>query len=1107
MNTKQFIKRLCLGAMLSIATLTVFAQERVIKGQVVDETGEPVMGATVVVEGSTSNGVITDIDGNYTITISGKKNLVISFIGYTTQVISDLNQKKIVLKEDAQQLDEVVVVGYGVQKKAHLTGAIATVTMDDIQDLSDSGLASSLSGMVNGMSVSGGQSRPGENAKIYIRDTNSFGEVGSTAQEPLYVIDGYIYPDDIKVGNTRENLGAQAFNNLDPSVIESISVLKDAAAAVYGARAANGVILVTTKKGKAGAPQISYSGSFGFTDELSRPKMLSAYDYGRLYNTWAAGDPANTSLNLKTDLYQADELEAMKGLNYDLLDKYWKTGFTQKHSVNISGGSEKANYFAGVSYFDQDGNLGDLEYNRWNYRAGVDVKISKWVKANLTVSGDYGKKNKPNVKVGGSSDEKDYNLLLTRPTYIPETVNGLPISALGITNSVRNDDQTYSFSVLQNNGDYNRSMNSNMTVNGSLSLDMGFVKVLKGLELKFNYGKSISTDKNNQYGSSYSIYRMVNRTGSGNHLYTPVDGQDYNDFLAEDNFILSTIANGSPSYLQRSTTRSDSYQMNFTMNYSRSFGDHTVGGLFSIERSEAESEYLMGKVNDPYEFTTGQSNSATGDKNTVFSRSESGSLSYIGRVNYAYQDKYLAEVLFRSDSSTKFAPENYWGFFPSMSLGWIVSQEKFMRLKWVEYLKIRGSFGLTGRDNTAPWQWMQIYSTESGKGPVFGTTGNINASKPISINKYNSAVNRDVHWDKSYKANFGIDFTTLNSRLAFNVDAYYTWNREMLMNIEQTVPTTVGTQSAAVNLGEMDNYGIEISATWRDRIGKDFKYKIGINTGYSDNKVLMMDFEEEYLYRQITKGDRSDIGTWGMQCMGMFRSFQDIEEYFNTYHITDYMGLTKDEVRPGMLIYKDVRGAQQPDGTYAAPDGIVDKDNDQVHLSNRSNPWGFTTNLSAEWKGISIAAQLSASWGGYSIIPGQALKPGKSIEYTNMPSFWKPDNVYVYNDIYDASGNLLMPQNREGSLPNLKYSDINAVTSSFWRVNGTRVSLNRITLAYALPKHWIKKVGLSSCRFNITGQNLLSLYNPYPDNFMDPQCSYGSYPQLRKFTIGVNVGF
>ena len=480
---------MCLCTLLAFVTaFPTFAQNaQTYKGVIVDEAEEPIIGASVKVVGTTT-GTITDLNGKFVVNVPAGKQVEISYIGYIPQVISNLKQTKIILKEDTKQLDEVVVVGYGTQKKAHLTGAIATVTMDDIQDLSDSGLASSLSGMVNGMSVSGGQSRPGENAKIYIRDTNSFGEVGSTAQEPLYVIDGYIYPDDIKVGNTRENLGAQAFNNLDPSVIESISVLKDAAAAVYGARAANGVILVTTKKGKAGAPQISYSGSFGFTDELSRPKMLSAYDYGRLYNTWAAGDPANTSLNLKTDLYQADELEAMKGLNFDLLDKYWKTGFTQKHSVNISGGSEKANYFAGVSYFDQDGNLGDLEYNRWNYRAGVDVKISKWVKANLTVSGDYGKKNKPNVKVGGSSDEKDYNLLLTRPTYIPETVNGLPISALGITNSVQNDDQTYSFSVLQNNGDYNRSMNSNMTVNGSLSLDMGFVKVLKGLELKFNYG-------------------------------------------------------------------------------------------------------------------------------------------------------------------------------------------------------------------------------------------------------------------------------------------------------------------------------------------------------------------------------------------------------------------------------------------------------------------------------------------------------------------------------------------------------------------------------------------------------------------------------------------
>lgn len=1103
---------MCLGAVLSMSALTASAQERVVKGQVVDETGLPVIGATVVVEGSNSNGVITDIDGNYTISVPAKKSLVISFIGYVTQTISDFKQTRIVMKEDAQQLDEVVVVGYGTQKKAHLTGAISTVAMDDIQDLSGAGLASSLGGMVNGLSISGGESRPGQNARIYVRDASSMSQVGSTAQEPLYVIDGFIYPDDIKVGNTRTNLGAEAFNNLDPSMIESISVLKDAAAAVYGARAANGVILVTTKKGKAGKPQISYGGSFGFTDEMARPKMLSAYDYGRLYNTWAAGDPTNTSLNKKDALFQADELAAMRGLNYDLLDKYWETGFTQKHSVNISGGSEKANYFAGVSYFDQDGNLGRLDYNRWNYRAGIDVKISKWVKSSLTVSGDYGKRNTPNVKVGGSGDgEKDYNILLTRPQYIPEYVNGLPIAAQGIGTSIRNNNQYYSFPVLQENGDYKRNMTSNMAVNANLSLDMGWIKFLKGLELKFSYGKSISTTKGNEYGSDYTIYTMVTRSGSGAHLYTPVEGQDFNAFLTEDNFKSTTISNGSPSYLSRDMTRSDSYQMNFTANYSRTFGDHTVSGLFSIERSEAESEYLMGKVNDPYDFTTGQSNGATGDKNTVFSRSESGSLSYIGRVNYAYKDKYLFEALFRSDSSTKFAPENYWGFFPSVSLGWVASQEKFLqKVSWIEYLKIRGSVGLTGRDNTAPWQWMRIYSVESGKGPVFGTSSNVATSKPISINKNNSAVNRDVHWDKSYKFNFGFDFTTLNNRFTVNTDFYYTWNREMLMNIAQSVPTTVGTQSAAVNLGKMDSYGVEVSLTWRDRIGKDFKYKIGVNTGYSDNKVLLMDFETENIYRQIQKGGRSDIGTWGMQCLGMFRSFQDIDEYFDKYKITKYMGMTKDEVRPGMLIYKDVRGPQQPDGTYAAPDGIVDQDLDQVQLSNRSNPYGFTTNLSAEWKGISLSAQISASWGGYSFIPNAALKPGKNsedIEFTNMPSFWNPDNVFVYEDIYDASGNLVMAQNRDAALPNLKYSSVNSQTSSFWRVSGTRVSLNRITLAYALPSQWVKKVGLSSCRFNLTGQNLLSLYNPYPDNFMDPQCTYGAYPQLRKITLGVNVSF
>ena len=356
-----------------ILALPAIAQNvRTYQGVVLDEAGIPVIGATVKVA-DTATGTITDMDGKFTLEVPSGKQVEISYIGYIPQKISDLKQIKIVLKEDSQQLEEVVVVGYGTQKKAHLTGAIATVPVDEIQDLSSGGLASTLSGMVNGLSVSGGESRPGENARIYIRNSDAFSAVGGSAQEPLYVIDGYVYPNDVKIGSTSENVGATAFNNLDPSVIESISVLKDAAAAVYGARAANGVILVTTKKGKLGAPQISYGGSFGITDEVSRPKMLSAYQYGKLWNAVKGADPTNTTLNSLRDLYQMDELNAMKGLNYDLLDKYWKTGWTQKHSINISGATEKASYFASISYFDQDGNLGELDYNRWNYRAGVDV--------------------------------------------------------------------------------------------------------------------------------------------------------------------------------------------------------------------------------------------------------------------------------------------------------------------------------------------------------------------------------------------------------------------------------------------------------------------------------------------------------------------------------------------------------------------------------------------------------------------------------------------------------------------------------------------------------------------------------------------------------------
>jgi len=1114
---KKTIKSLLLGIAMLCAMPTM-AQNKVVTGTVIDELGEPVIGATVRVEG-TKTATVTDFDGNYKIEVPQKGKLVISYIGYKD---TPTTGGRVQLETNNTDLQEVVVVGYGTQKKAHLTGSVGTVDMNEIQDLAGGSLGSTLSGLVNGLSVSGGDSRPGERASLYVRDARSLSSLSgnvdtNTSPEPLYVIDGYIYPNDVKMGNIRQNPGAEAFSNLDPSEVESISVLKDAAAAVYGARAANGVILVTTKKGKQGAPRISYNGSFGIADEISRPTMLSAYDFGRLVNIVNARNPKNASLDNTTQLFQADELEAMKALNYDLLDKYWKTGYTHKHSVNVSGATDNVNYFASIGYFKQDGNLGNLDYDRWNYRAGIDVKISKWLSANLNVSGDYGKKNSPYVSVGGSGTE-DYNRLLTRPYYLPEYVNGRGLYPYGLDpTSSSSNLSTYHYDILQNHGDFTKTMDSNSTINGRISYDFGWSEILKGLKVSFSYAKSINTQKTNQYGSTYDIYEMTHRYGSGMHLYTPTSGDDASyDYLADSNFNKRTQNNG--DFLSRQMIRTDNYQINLTFQYGRKFGLHDINALFSIEKSETESEFNFTKATAPYEFTNYQYSGVDKDattKDVNFSRSEAGMLSYIGRVNYAYSDKYLVEFLLRSDASTKFAPKNYWGTFPTFSLGWVMSEEPFFQnakwLKWIDFLKVRGSYGITGRDNIAPWQWQATYNLDPNKGSVFGTGMTNPSGGRITMNKNSAAYNEDVHWSKSYKTNVGLDFRFLSQRLSVTLDYYYERNRDILLNYSSSIPSIVGNQSAPYNYGSMDNWGWELSVQWRDKIGKDFKYHVGLNTGYSDNKVNEQQWATSGFYKAVGPGDRTDMGLWGYQCLGMFRTYHDIDEYFDLYMKKDdgtygkYLGLDKKDVHPGMLIYKDIRGAyDQATGTYAGPDHEITTE-DEVQLSKRSNNiYGFTINAGAEWKGISLTLQLAANWGSYTTVNSSALT--YSNDYTNMPSFWNPDDVFVYEDIVDGQGRVVQKANHAGSMPNPGFS-INSAASSFWRISGARVSLNRLTLAYSLPKQWFKGI-IQGARINVTGQNLLNLYNDNPDKFFSPLAgNYGAYPNLRKWTVGVNLSF
>lgn len=1107
---KQSIFLLFLSVVFAAMGITQASAQKtkMFNGVVLEENGQPIIGATVTVVGTTT-GTITNIDGKFSIAVPEGKEVEVSFVGYVSQKIKDFSQTNIVLKEDLLNLDEVVVVGYGQQKMKNVTGAISTVAPQEISDLSVGNLGAALSGLVNGLSVSGGSSRPGENATLTIRQADvasSFSSVSGYVPEtsPLYVIDGYIADES-------------TFNNLDASVIENVTVLKDAAAAVYGARSAQGVIVVKTKRGEVGAPKISYSGQYGYADEIKRTKMLDAYDYGVLWNATAAAADNSNTLNPTTDLFQYDELQSLRKLNYDLLDKEWSAAFTQKHSINMSGGSERATYFAGLSYFTQDGNLGKIDYDRWNYRAGVDTKIGKGLKASLQVSGDYGKKNSALNKVGGSSGETDYNALLTHPRYIPDYIDGMPIANLGISNTMVDDIQYYHFDAIQNSNNYSKNLTENMTINSALEYDFGWNKTLKGLKVKVSYSKRISTGKTNQLGTKYTVYKLNERATGGNgstadgHLYSGVDLD-----LSNENLSAISIENGSDgSFISRNMSRYDSYQLNFILTYARTFGKHDVSGLFTIEKSEAETEDLQGMVKNPLSFTDGQSSSANGSQSTTFGRTESGMLSYVGRVNYSYADKYMLEALIRTDASTKFAPENYWGVFPSLSAGWVISEESwFENVNAIDYLKIRGSVGLLGKDNIKPWGWVQLYGIGANKGSIFGT----NPSNPLgSAISSSDAPNRDAHWDKSYKTNFGIDMRTLKNKMSINLDGYYEWNRDVFMSRlgSDDFPTTVGTKPTAENYGSIDTYGIELSVGWQDRINKDFKYHIRVNTGYSDNKVLETYWPSLITLDDVHPGQRSDVGQWGLQCIGMFRSYQDIEEYFDRYQITNYLGKSKDDIHPGMLIYNDIRGPQNADGTYQGPDGVIDREEDIVRISNRNNPYGFTVNMGGDWKGLSFSAQFNASWGGYNFIPKTArgalnlISSGgdyTDMEYTNLPSFWAND-MFIYEDVVDGNGAVVAAQNRDAKYPNLHYS-LNQETSTFWKVSGTRVTLRNVTLAYALPKTLLSKLGVDGCRFNVTGQNMLSLYNPYPKKFMDPMAgTYGNYPNLRRVTVGVNVSF
>lgn len=582
-------------------------QTKTVTGQVVDETGEPVIGASVVVEGTT-NGTITDFDGRFALQVPSGKKVVISFVGYVPQTIAPKQGKdfRVVLKEDSKMLDEVVVVGYGTQKAKDVTGSIGVITPSEISDLPVSNLGAALAGQIPGLSISGGDSRPGEGATMSIRQSFSYSKDGGSTN-PMVIIDDVIQIDANSGLPTLET-----FNALDPSEIESISVLRDASAAIYGSRASQGAIIVKTKRGKSGAPKINYSGKFGFNDAVGHPKTLKGAAYGRFANSF---NLANNKISMDPDgnwmnkIYNEAELAEMDGLNYNWLDEAWSGAFTMNHSVNVSGGSEKATYFAGASYYTQGANLGKQDYNRWNFRAGVDIKLTSDLKFSATIAGNQQETTSSFTKglsnlngYGGTKpgESGDYLVLAHMPNYLPWEItldDGNTYYTSPLLNSYSsagnatsgNKMSTWNYFAMENNdGSYSTNDNFSYDANFSVTYAVPFIK---GLSFKGSYALKRSASDSEQAFMPFTLayLKASDALTPGNRFYS--DHPSVSDYQLKE-FTGSTR-------VVYSDQMAKNEQLNFYVNYEGKFGKHSIAAMAAVEKMQAYMHSKRMLFNNP----------------------------------------------------------------------------------------------------------------------------------------------------------------------------------------------------------------------------------------------------------------------------------------------------------------------------------------------------------------------------------------------------------------------------------------------------------------------------------------------------------------------------
>ncbi len=1110
---KYLSKRALLLPFLLLCCLAGFAQQKTITGTVTDTDGKPVAGATVGIKG-TDNGKVTDSMGKFSMVVpSNQSVLKISNVGYNYQEIAVGARSAISVKlvKNMKDLDDVVVIGYGTQKARNITGSVVNVDTKKMEDLPVSSLTEMLRGQVPNLNVTGGSTRPGTLASLSIRQQFNFGKDGG-GTIPLIVIDDVVQLDPFTQLPT-----LNTFNLLDLSEVESITVLRDAQAAIYGPRGTQGAILVKTKHGKVGAPKITYSGKFETNNAVSHGKVMNAQQFGIFSNR--LNDVINpTNVNA---FFTPAEIAAMDTINYDWLSS-WKAANSMQHSINVSGGSERATYFAGGSYYTQGANLGSQTFKRWTFRSGTDVKVANGLKLSAVVSANnsslaqsFTKININDGYAAGGGEQDDYALLLHIPKYIPwqYNINGvtqyvspvLKASTIGSATG-NNSLSNMNYYALLNNGSQATTSTFNYNGNFSLQYDIPFVK---GLSVKGAYSIGSTSSSGEQDMFPQTLYQATNAGVAGTHLFT-------SNTTWSNAFINSTNTRVTYNNATNTVQQSDFY-----VNYDRSFGGHNISAVFVGEQSKASNDTRFQIYNTPVPGGYAGSSATAGTLdigNSYATRLVGASQSYLGRVSYNYRSKYLVQLIFRTDASTKVAPQNYWATFPAASFGWVISEEDFFKrnVSWVNNLKIRFSIGKTGNDNIKPWKWRELYTVATNTGNGFGTNGgNLTNGLTPSV-----SPNPDINWDRTLQRNLGMDLTLLNNRLTINWDGYYNSERNLITVVSTAlnVPISVGGTFAEANLANVNAYGTEINASWNDHIGK-VGYTVGMNFALNNNKVtkwIDQPFTNQAGIAASTHQGYSTIQpaygylVWRGTSTGdgILRTDGDVAAYWS--YLTDLAtkagttplynaggaGVTSQAgLKKGMLAYQDLSGTPNATTkTIPGKDGRINDGDDYAKLARSGMSYGITTNLGVTGQGFSLLAQIGTSWGGYNSID-------RVSQATSSTSGTYAQAAYL-NDMYDTANNV------NGKYPNIGYYSSAYKASDFWSLSAFRCVIRSLSVGYTLPKEWLSRLHVSNAKLILSGYNLWDLYNPYPGKYRNMYDGAAvNYPTLRTWSLGVNLGF